>query len=439
MAASTEGGSGYTPAPENGAEESQPLIGAYGRPFTRKLSRMESSGQMRRTFSVIPANDAWRFKYHQFMANMPALDDALLGAGKREFYRRQKEMLEGFQEVDVILEKNKPAASTTSLLSGNNTPQLTKEEEEQLRRTEQREAMAVKLSNYVNIFLFLAKLYCCFFSSSLAVLASTLDSLLDLLAGFILWFTSYHMAKDQPDKYPVGKKRMQPVGIIVFAAIMATLGLQVLMEGVRRLVAGDPSEPPIGWNEALWLLGVLGGATVVKAFLFMYCRLFDNEIIQAYSQDHLFDVITNVVGLASALLCAWTAWWIDPVGAIAIALYTIVNWGKTVLENATSLVGLAAPPEFIGKLTYLVFNHHHLVKRICKIQAWTFGSLYWVEVDLQFDEDTSLRDAERVGKSLQVRLESLPEVERAFVQLCHDPLSVSKSVSSRLRSRTAAS
>ncbi|KAM1122836.1 hypothetical protein FF1_004302 [Malus domestica] len=29
-------------------------------------------------------------------------------------------------------------------------------------------------------------------------------------------------------RYPIGKKRMQPVGIIVFASVMATLGLQIL-------------------------------------------------------------------------------------------------------------------------------------------------------------------------------------------------------------------
>jgi hypothetical protein len=27
-------------------------------------------------------------------------------------------------------------------------------------------------------------------------------------------------------------------------------------------------------------------------------------------------------------------WWIDPVGAVLLAVYTIVNWSKTVLENA---------------------------------------------------------------------------------------------------------
>ena len=51
-------------------------------------------------------------------------------------------------------------------------------------------------------------------------------------------------------------------------------------------------------------------------------------------QDHYFDVITNVVGLVAAVLGDKFLWWIDPAGAVLLAVYTIVNWSKTVLENA---------------------------------------------------------------------------------------------------------
>lgn len=61
-------------------------------------------------------------------------------------------------------------------------------------------------------------------SGSLSIIASTLDSLLDLLAGAILWFTKYSMESYDVYNYPIGKSRIQPVGIVIFAAIMATLG-----------------------------------------------------------------------------------------------------------------------------------------------------------------------------------------------------------------------
>ena len=52
------------------------------------------------------------------------------------------------------------------------------------------------------------------------------------------------------------------------------------------------------------------------------------------TQDHYFDVVTNVVGLAAAVLGDYLYWWIDPAGAILLAVYTISNWSGTVMENA---------------------------------------------------------------------------------------------------------
>lgn len=73
------------------------------------------------------------------------------------------------------------------------------------------ETFAIRLSNFANLVLFVAKVYASIESRSLAVIASTLDSLLDLLSGFILWFTSHAMRKPNQYRYPIGKKRMQPV------------------------------------------------------------------------------------------------------------------------------------------------------------------------------------------------------------------------------------
>jgi divalent metal cation (Fe/Co/Zn/Cd) transporter len=73
------------------------------------------------------------------------------------------------------------------------------------------ERFAINLSNIVNLILFVTKVVASAESASMAVIASTLDSLLDLLSGFILWFTANAMKKPNKYNYPIGKRRMQPV------------------------------------------------------------------------------------------------------------------------------------------------------------------------------------------------------------------------------------
>lgn len=317
-----------------------------------------------------------------------------------EYYKKQERLLEGFTEMETINE--------TGCLPGS----LTEVEMKQLANSEK---MAIHVSNIANLVLFAAKVYASIESRSLAVIASTLDSLLDLLSGFILWFTAHAMRNPNQYHYPIGKKRMQPVGIIVFASVMATLGLQILLESIRELIT--KSRPDTDHDKEKWMIAIMVFVTVVKFLLMVYCRRFKNEIVRAYAQDHFFDVITNSVGLVTAVLAIQYHWWIDPTGAIMIALYTISTWAKTVIENVWSLIGRTAPPDFLTKLTYLIWNHHEEIKHIDTVRAYTFGSHYFVEVDIVLPEDMPLSQAHNIGETLQEKLEQLHEVERAFVHI----------------------
>jgi len=120
-------------------------------------------------------------------------------------------------------------------------------------------------------------------------------------------------------------------------------------------------------------------------------------------------VVTNVLGLVAAVLANAFYWWLDPTGAILLAIYTIVNWSGTVMENAgkfvfrccrivrhiysqdihhiyfhiVSLIGQSAPPEVLQKLTYLVMRQGgDNIKHVDTVRAYTFGVLYFVEVRL---------------------------------------------------------
>lgn len=92
----------------------------------------------------------------------------------------------------------------------------------------------------------------------------------------------------------------------------------------------------------------------------------------------------------------------------------------TVLENVNSLVGRSAAPEYLQKLTYLCWNHHKAIRHIDTVRAYTFGSHYFVEVDIVLPGDMPLEEAHDIGESLQEKLELLPEIERAFVHLDYE-------------------
>lgn len=378
----------------SGSGPKTPLLMGEGR-RSRRLSRRNSVNSLRSNF-VAKLPDKVRSGLDTespYQINLSKTTG--LTEGEKEYYEKQMDTLKSFEDVDILM--------------GNDNDNEDDDEEQA------RHEKAMKISNYANIVLLAFKIYATIKTGSLAIAASTLDSLLDLMAGGILWFAHLSMKKINIYKYPIGKLRVQPVGIVIFAAIMATLGFQILIQAVEQLIQQKPTEK-MSSNQLLWLDAIMLSATAVKLALWLYCRSSRNEIVRAYAKDHYFDVVTNVMGLIAAVLGNKFYWWIDPAGAILLAVYTIINWSGTVVENAVSLVGQSAPPEFLQKLTYLVIRHP-LVQRVEMIRAYTFGVLYFVEVDIELPEELPLKEAHVIGETLQNKIEKLTEVERAFVHL----------------------
>ena len=94
------------------------------------------------------------------------------------------------------------------------------------------------------------------------------------------------------------------------------------------------------------------------------------------------------------------------------------KWKMTFFENLFALIGRRAPPEILEELNNLIFNHHKDIKQIGRVRAYTFGSdQYFVEVDIVLPQDMVLSETHDIGERLQLKLEQLPEIEKAFVHI----------------------
>lgn len=281
------------------------------------------------------------------------------------------------------------------------------------------ETFAINISNIANFSIFVATVFVAAVSGSLALIASALDSLLDLLSGLILWFTSMKMRNPNPHTYPIGKQRMQPVGILVFSTVMASLGLQVVIISVQKLITKE-KQVDLQGHKAYLVIVIMGFSIVVMFALALYCQMFQSKLVKAYADDHFFDALTNVVGLASAILAAKFRWWIDPFGALLLAIYTIICWTGKIRKNIRLLVGKTAPPEILQKVTYLCWNHDKRILQIDTVRAYSCGGEYVAEVDIVLPKEMQLGESHDIGEGLQNKLESLPFVERAFVHVDYE-------------------
>ncbi|KAI9234039.1 MAG: cation efflux family-domain-containing protein [Podila humilis] len=312
----------------------------------------------------------------------------------KEFYREQNEL------IDDLIDP--------------------RENREGAAEEEERNLVKVKLAIYgsvgVNVLLFFLQLYAAISSKSLSLFATMADSFMDQLSGFILMWAARASTKSNWFKYPSGKSRMETIGAIIFAALMATVSLQLIIESVRTLIEAN-EQPPMPTAAAI---ACIGFALVSKVFLFLYCRtLRQYSSASILATDHRNDLFVNGFGLFASLMSRY-CWWLDAAGAIAIALIILRSWVATAFEQVQLIVGKTADPAILKKLTYIALTHHRKILQVDTCTAYYAGSKLFVEVDVVMSPETPLRESHDISEGLQIKLESLPNVERAFVHVDYE-------------------
>ena len=273
---------------------------------------------------------------------------------------------------------------------------------------------AIYLNLAANAILLLGKIAVIVLTSSLSVLASLVDAALDFLSTAIVWTTTKLIAHQDSYAYPVGRRRLEPIGVLVFSVIMITSFFQVALECLNRLSGPDHSVVNLGLPSII----IMASTVLIKAGCWFWCRLIKNSSVQALAQDAATDVVFNIFSIIFPIVGSFFhIWWLDATGGLLLSIYVIVNWSRTTTTHIRHLTGAAAPASDRNVLLYLTMRFASTIKKIQGLQAYHAGDKLNVEVDVVLDEGMTLRDSHDLGESLQYVLESVPSVDRAFVHL----------------------
>ncbi|KAJ3078746.1 hypothetical protein HK102_004267 [Quaeritorhiza haematococci] len=244
------------------------------------------------------------------------------------------------------------------------------------------------------------------------------DAFMDLLSNSVLLIAARSAAKSSPQKYPTGKARMETAGIIVFAVLMTALSIQLVIEAIKKLLDGE-QEFDLGLMSILMIVT----AILMKAGWFAFCyTLRQYPTAQILSQDHRNDIVLNFFGLTLSVIGAKVVWWVDPAGAILIALLILRSWSSTAYEQIQLIVGRSADPSFLKRVTYVSLTHDPRIVGVDTCRAYHSGNNFYVEVDIVLPPEMPLQEAHDIGETLQFKLETLDDVERAFVHLDYETM-----------------
>ena len=266
-------------------------------------------------------------------------------------------------------------------------------------------SIAIYINLVANTVLLVLKIIVVAMSSSVSLLASLVDAALDFLSTAIVWVTTRLISRNDQYAYPVGRRRLEPLGVLVFSVIMITSFVQVGIEGFSKL--NGPDHRIVRLTAPA--IAIMAATVVIKLGCWLWCRLIKNSSVQALAQDAMTDVVFNIFSIIFPLVGYYASiWWLDPLGGILLSIWVIFNWAQTSSTHIRNLTGAGATADERNILLYLTMRFAKTIRKIQGLQAYHSGDKLNVEVDVVLDENTTLRDSHDLGESLQYVLESVP-------------------------------
>ena len=187
----------------------------------------------------------------------------------------------------------------TPLLTGNEDDPECQTEMPPFQPEEETDSQSpiVRIAIYVNltanIVLLIMKLIVAYMTASLSVLASLVDAALDFLSTAIVFATTRMIAQQDHNAYPVGRRRLEPIGVLVFSVIMITSFAQVSIQGLQKLMSDDHSLVQL----TISAIAIMAATVAVKGLCWVWCRLIRNSSVQALAQDAMTDVVFNIFSI----------------------------------------------------------------------------------------------------------------------------------------------
>jgi len=269
-----------------------------------------------------------------------------------------------------------------------------------------------------NIFLFLIKIFIGALTGSFALLADAVNSFSDIFSSTLTLITVRVSGKKPDEGHPFGHQRTESITGLIIGILVAVVGIELIKEGILKLVYG--TEIRFG----LIAVAVLAITIALKLVLAFYTKRTGEKTksmaLLAVSEDSKADVIISFTALIGVFAAVNGYYFLDPLMALVISVYIIYSGIRIARENSNQLIGKAPPKKVIEEIKRKAMEVKG-VKNVHGIKAQYLGVSVQLEIHAVVDESISIQQAHSIGKNVQYALESMEEIDRAFVHV--DPFS----------------
>lgn len=281
------------------------------------------------------------------------------------------------------------------------------------------EKKATLISTSVAALLTIIKLFVGLASGSVAVLASAVDSILDMFVSIFNYFAISNSEKPADQNFNYGRGKIEALASLIEGVIITLSGLYLLYQAYIKAINGEVSTYA---NESILIMIISLIITVsLVIYLNKVAKKTNSMVIKADSLHYKTDVYTNIAVLVSLLLVQFTNYEIiDVFIGAGISIFIIYSAYELIQDGVLMLLDKALEEKEVLliqkeiKAQKQVSNFHMLKTR-------QVANKNFVDVHLVYDCIISLVDAHNASDEIEERIKKIDVKKDWLITIHMDP------------------
>lgn len=278
-----------------------------------------------------------------------------------------------------------------------------------------------RLATYASVsvatVLIICKLAAFFYTNSVAMLSSLLDSTIDLIAALVTLYGVASALRPPDREHRFGHGKAEPLAALAQAAFIVGSSVLLSYEALSRFY--NPHEIK---NENFGYFVMVVAIVLSMALVFfqhLVVRRTGSMAIGADKIHYIGDVAINLAVIAALALYQWTGQvWYDPLFAILIAGGLAYNAFRIALQALNVLMDHELPDKDRDKIKAIV-QAQQSVRGIHDLRTRFDGERAFIEFHLELDENMTLKIAHDISDAIMDALRK--EFPDADIFIHQDP------------------
>lgn len=272
----------------------------------------------------------------------------------------------------------------------------------------------MRLATYASVaaacLLIVVKSAAWFYTDSVSLLSTLIDSLLDAAASIVNLLAVRHALTPPDREHRFGHGKAEPLAALGQSTFIAGSAIFLVIEAGHRLYAPQTIErADAGIAVMIFAIIVTFVLTRFQAYV---VRRTGSMAIQADSLHYLGDMLINGAVIVALLLVSQFGWlYADPLFGLGIAAYILYTAWKIARGSLDMLMDRELPDDARTRIKEITLSHPE-VRSLHDLRTRTSGRQTFIQLHLEIDGKMSLNDAHLVADAVELDLQAaFPEAE----------------------------